>query len=223
MPRDRGRPAATSVEAIHAAASALFREIGFDATTMPMIAERLGIGRSTLFRYFPSKRAILWHQFAELLGDFRARLAAQPEDRELADGAFEAYREIWAARPHMTVIGREIIRTLETSPSEATGKWQGYEAFAAEVHAYALRRTGLPPSDTGVRAAAMSIWAAIWAGATGFGLTDGSSIDEHLRAARAAIDVRELAARSPRASAPAQAPSATYGSAMPRTPSPSTR
>ena len=41
------------------AAVDLFTEQGYDETTVAQIAERAGVTRSTLFRYFPDKREIL--------------------------------------------------------------------------------------------------------------------------------------------------------------------
>src|ERR1700712_733828 len=41
------------------AAVDLFTEQGYDDTTVAQIAERAGVTRSTLFRYFPDKRDIL--------------------------------------------------------------------------------------------------------------------------------------------------------------------
>ena len=41
------------------AAVDLFTEQGYDATTVTQIAERAGVTKSTLFRYFPDKREIL--------------------------------------------------------------------------------------------------------------------------------------------------------------------
>ncbi len=41
------------------AAVDLFTEQGYDATTVAQIAERAGVTKSTLFRYFPDKREIL--------------------------------------------------------------------------------------------------------------------------------------------------------------------
>lgn len=41
------------------AAVELFTEQGYDATTVTQIAERAGVTKSTLFRYFPDKREIL--------------------------------------------------------------------------------------------------------------------------------------------------------------------
>jgi AcrR family transcriptional regulator len=46
-------------ERLVVAAVDLFTEQGYDATTVAQIAERAGVTRSTLFRYFPDKRDIL--------------------------------------------------------------------------------------------------------------------------------------------------------------------
>jgi AcrR family transcriptional regulator len=46
-------------ERLVVAAVDLFTERGYDSTTVAEIAERAGVTRSTLFRYFPDKRDIL--------------------------------------------------------------------------------------------------------------------------------------------------------------------
>jgi AcrR family transcriptional regulator len=46
-------------ERLVVAAVDLFTEQGYDSTTVAQIAERAGVTRSTLFRYFPDKRDIL--------------------------------------------------------------------------------------------------------------------------------------------------------------------
>ncbi len=46
-------------ERLVVAAVELFTERGYDATTVAQIAERAGVTKSTLFRYFPDKREIL--------------------------------------------------------------------------------------------------------------------------------------------------------------------
>lgn len=76
----RGRPEVTSHAEIEQAAFALFAERGFARTTLDAIAEKLGIGRRTLARYFQSKNDIPWGNFALTLDHFRALLDAQPAD-----------------------------------------------------------------------------------------------------------------------------------------------
>lgn len=85
-----GRPPATSHAAIEQAAFHLFEERGFEATTMEDIAEAVGVGRRTLFRYYPSKNDILWGQFDEGLRSFAETFAAMPDDLPLVEAVIEA-------------------------------------------------------------------------------------------------------------------------------------
>lgn len=78
--RSPGRKAVTDHASIERAAFRLFEEQGFDQTTMEQIAASLGVGRRTLFRYFPSKNDIPWGQFDQSLRDFANQLANVPLD-----------------------------------------------------------------------------------------------------------------------------------------------
>ncbi|RMH43547.1 MAG: TetR/AcrR family transcriptional regulator [Deltaproteobacteria bacterium] len=55
-PRDR---ATDKRAAILDAALALFAERGFHGTAVPAVAERAGVGAGTIYRYFPSKEALV--------------------------------------------------------------------------------------------------------------------------------------------------------------------
>ncbi len=57
------RPPSTSREGLSAVGIELFRERGFDETSVDEIAEAAGIARRTFFRYFPSKNAVPWGRF----------------------------------------------------------------------------------------------------------------------------------------------------------------
>jgi TetR/AcrR family transcriptional regulator, regulator of mycofactocin system len=78
--RPRGRRAVTDHGSIERAAFRLFEEQGFDETNMEQIAEAVGVGRRTLFRYFSSKNDIPWGQFDQSLRDFAAQLASVPPE-----------------------------------------------------------------------------------------------------------------------------------------------
>jgi mycofactocin system transcriptional regulator len=84
FPSSTGRPPATSHAAIENAAFELFADKGFEETTVDDIAEAVGVGRRTLFRYFPSKFDIPWGQFDDSLAGFRELLRAMPPDLPLA-------------------------------------------------------------------------------------------------------------------------------------------
>ena len=70
-------------------ALALFVVRGFDATTMDDIAAALGVGRRTLFRYYPSKNDLVWGEFNEVLDRLRIELRSVDQDRP----TFEVIRE----------------------------------------------------------------------------------------------------------------------------------
>jgi AcrR family transcriptional regulator len=72
----------------------LVAEQGLRAVTMSQIAERTGIGRATLYKYFPDVEAILlaWHQ-----RQITAHLAQLAEVRDQADGAYERLEAVLRA------------------------------------------------------------------------------------------------------------------------------
>lgn len=56
----RGRPRSSSAVVLEEAASELFLEQGYHATTIDQIAKRAGVSRATFFNYFASKSDVLW-------------------------------------------------------------------------------------------------------------------------------------------------------------------
>ena len=55
-----GRPRASSRETLAEAASELFLEQGYEATSIADITQRAGVSRSSFFNYFSSKSDVLW-------------------------------------------------------------------------------------------------------------------------------------------------------------------
>lgn len=56
------------------ASVSLFTERGFDATTIPMIAERAHVGTGTIYRYFDSKETLVNVLFQESIQRFTEKL-----------------------------------------------------------------------------------------------------------------------------------------------------
>ena len=75
---------------VREAAFALFAERGFEATTIEEIAERSGVSRRSIFRYFEGKEGIFFSAQHEHLDFFQARVAAQ-------DPALHPYLRVKAA------------------------------------------------------------------------------------------------------------------------------
>ncbi|WP_068398861.1 mycofactocin system transcriptional regulator [Kribbia dieselivorans] len=116
-PSPSGRPPATSHAAIEEAAFALFEEKGFDATTLDDIAQSVGVGRRTLFRYYPSKNDILWGQFDAGLAGFEDHLAAAPADADVGTAIRDAVVAFNSYPPQVQAAHRRRIRLLLETPA----------------------------------------------------------------------------------------------------------
>src|SRR5262245_52063528 len=89
-----------------AVATQLASEGGYDAVTMGAVADRIGIARATIYRYFTSKD----HLLAEIMDEWTARLDADlrrnpPPGKNLADrvgAGFERILETAARNPGLT-------------------------------------------------------------------------------------------------------------------------
>ena len=65
-------------ERLARAALDLFAERGYDATTVPDIAERAGLTKSTFFRHFGDKREVLFAGQDEMVTMFRGAVCSAP-------------------------------------------------------------------------------------------------------------------------------------------------
>jgi AcrR family transcriptional regulator len=104
-PRRRGRPVDVDPDEVALLALRHFAEHGYEATTMDDIARIAGIGRRTLFRYFPSKPALVWGGMEPVVERTRTELDAATPDE-----------------PTASVLRRAIARSLDMPPDriEAT-------------------------------------------------------------------------------------------------------
>lgn len=104
-PRDPDREARRKAEILDAAA-AVFADVGFANADVQVIADRIGVGKGTVYRYFPTKRelflAAVDRGLRELTAGIDAVLAdpaADPVDQLAA--AVEAYLTFFHRRPEM--------------------------------------------------------------------------------------------------------------------------
>ncbi|UYQ61794.1 TetR/AcrR family transcriptional regulator [Streptomyces peucetius] len=86
---DSSRRSERSRRAIYDAALALVGEVGYTKTTVEGIASRAGVGKQTIYRWWPSKAAVLLEAFLDLAE--QASDAAGPDGYEIPDtGDLEA-------------------------------------------------------------------------------------------------------------------------------------
>lgn len=109
--RKPGRPRDPDLEArrkceILAAAAAVFARTGFADTDVQAIADAVGVGKGTVYRYFPTKTALFLAAVDRGLQELAARIDAVilDEARDPLDrfaGAVRAYLAFFADRPDM--------------------------------------------------------------------------------------------------------------------------
>jgi AcrR family transcriptional regulator len=77
-------------------AVALFLKKGFDAVTVDEIVEKANVSRSTFFRYFPTKEAIVFRHHARRLATFRSFLEKRHDAGSPVLGLQRAFDEMAA-------------------------------------------------------------------------------------------------------------------------------
>jgi AcrR family transcriptional regulator len=87
----RQRKKDSSRRAIEDAAWELFAEQGYDETSINDIAERANVAPRTFFRYFPTKEALMYPQFDELLQSVRDEFRKRPVDEPVITSLFGSF------------------------------------------------------------------------------------------------------------------------------------
>lgn len=93
------------------AALHLFTDRGFDATTVPMIAERAKVGAGTIYRYFENKEELLNSLFQECTEQFfRAVKQGFPESANVRD----QFHHIFVQTIHFAKENREAFSFIDS-------------------------------------------------------------------------------------------------------------
>ena len=137
-------PTTTRAHLSHVALQ-LFIERGFEETTVDDIAHAAGIGRRTLFRYFPSKNDLPWGDFEAGLEDMRNFLAALPADLPLMDALFAAIVEFNRFPAEEVPYHRKRMELLLNVPALVAHSTLRYAAWREVIAVYAAGRLGVEP------------------------------------------------------------------------------
>jgi len=140
------RPATTAAELSHVAIR-LFRDRGYEATTVDDIAAAAGIGRRTFFRYFPSKSDAPWGDFDRRLAQLRDFLRRQPPSAPLLDVLRTAVLEFNRVPPEEVHWHRERMRLLLYVPALQAHSILRYAAWRDVIAEYVADRLGLDRDD----------------------------------------------------------------------------
>ena len=149
----RERKKARTRAEIQRQALRLFRERGYEATTVARIAEAAEVSESTFFRYFPTKEdVVLWDEFDPLI--FEA-FKAQPEESDPIRALRDAIRAVLVRtspteREHL----RERVRLLLSVPPLRAALVDQLHGPMRLLAVAVAERTGRRPDDPAVRALA---------------------------------------------------------------------
>jgi mycofactocin system transcriptional regulator len=125
----------------------LFAVRGFETTTMDDLADALGIGRRTLFRYFRSKNDIVWGNFDAVLDRLRHHLDESPLDEPLLDSLTRAVVLSNRYEPPELDDLRIRMTLITTVPALQAHSMVRYAAWRRVVSEFAARRLAQQPDD----------------------------------------------------------------------------
>lgn len=156
MDRRQRRTARTRAE-IEAAALRLFRDRGFEATTVEQIATAADVATRTFFRHFPSKEAVLFGDPCRESERMREVLAQRPPDehpmRSLAAAMLDAAERMEPDRE------QHLVRSalLETRASNDYERHLLQQRWVQDVTALLAERLGAEPGDPRASAWSMTL------------------------------------------------------------------
>lgn len=164
----RGRPPSTTRDHVAQVALELFETRGFEETTVDDIAAALGVGRRTVFRYFPSKNDMVWGDFDLVLDRLRDDLAAHDAGVPIMEALAAAAVSSNRYPPHELPRLRIRMTLITTVPALQAHSMLRYADWRAVVAEYVAARRGESPHDLvpltvahaalGVSMAAFSHW-----------------------------------------------------------------
>jgi len=159
-PRRRGRPPGPTAQGeamrarLYRVATQLFARRGFEATTLRDIAARAEVSPALVYRYFPSKRAIVLALHGELSHDFQREAAALPSGKWRVRFLFALRASLAVLAPHRETLVA-LIPALVSRHEE--GLFSPATAFARErvQGAFVLSVTGASDAPREAEAAAL--------------------------------------------------------------------
>ena len=142
-------PPVDLAEQVARAALELFARRGYDGTTVEDIAAAVGVSRRTFFRYYESKRDVVWGEFDAELARLEACLAAPAAGEPMMDvlrRAVMATNRFGAGELDELRIRIGLIATVPTLTAHSAVR---YAEWCQVVARFAARRLGTAAGDLG--------------------------------------------------------------------------
>jgi mycofactocin system transcriptional regulator len=178
------------------AALDMFNRQGYDETTVDQIAGAVGVSRRTFFRYYESKRDVVWGEFDAELVRLHDQLEGAPPDRPMMDvlrQAVMATNRFGAGELDELRIRIGLITTVPTLVAHSAVR---YAEWCQVVAGFVARRSGRGEDDLGpqtvARAALGAAMAAFGCWAAGADDTLPEVVDRSFRLLASGFDERLL-------------------------------
>lgn len=141
--------------AIQKEAFALFKKQSYDKVTMSQIAQAAKISRSTLFRYFTTKEAIVLHNNLDesLLEVFRN----QPASYTTIEALRKTFQEVFLRQNYSARVQAQREELIRTIPSVRSVALDGLAASINALSMLIAERTGRAKDDILVRTLASAL------------------------------------------------------------------
>jgi AcrR family transcriptional regulator len=137
----------------------LFRERGYDATTIQQIAEAADISQSTFFHYFPTKEDVVFGD--EYDGLFAKIFAARPGGETLRVELLETLGELGAHAERDRDVVLDRARLILGVPALRARIWEDLERSQDLLRHLIAGRAGRDPDDLEIRVTAAILVSAL--------------------------------------------------------------
>lgn len=185
-PRRRvGRPATIEPDSVAAAGLRLFLRDGFEQTTMSQVAAEAGIGRKTLFAYFPTKADIVWNRFRRQLEGLIQALDSAPTDMAATDAVVTAVLKGLELAPKSVPILRAELKLIGANPSLEAYTHVAGKPWRAAIAEFLAARSGQRPDDLLPQVLGHGYWHAMFVGFDRWLASRARNPQEYVRAALA--------------------------------------
>ena len=143
----RGRPPRTTRAEVARVALDLFARNGFEDTTLDDVADAVGVGRRTLYRYFPSKNDLVWGDFDWVLERLQCHLDELDPDEPMMEGLARAVIASNSYEEENLPELRVRMGLITTVPALQAHSMVRYAAWRNVVARYVARRLGCESDD----------------------------------------------------------------------------
>ncbi|MCZ4649393.1 TetR family transcriptional regulator [Rhodococcus pyridinivorans] len=142
----RGRPRVSSRAQVEVAAFELFLERGYAETSIMDIVAAAGISKTTFFRYFSSKAALVWFPFEESTRDLQRSFGTVDDEVPVMEAIRAGVIDTVTARLNDEGVWTAQIRILDASPELQAEGAQRWLVWSEVVSTFVASRIGTRPA-----------------------------------------------------------------------------